>query len=98
MDRDTAGTWVLGAWAAMIVVITARQLLAKTAMPKASVYLGSAVLYTMIWGGSLLAPQLAVALAWGTVFGALASPYLKGSGNSVVSQLTTKLNSISGGS
>lgn len=99
MNRDSAGTWVLGAWAAMIIIITARQLLAdSTKLPKANTYLGSAVLFTLIWGGSLIAPPLAVAIAWGTVFGALASPYLKGSSNTVFSQLSTKLNSISGGS
>lgn len=101
MSRETAQTWIFGAWIAAIGLTTFRQIVGKSStnlagwMPTPSVYLGSAVLFTLLWGGSLVAPSLAAALAVGTDVGILISPYLKGSNNGILDQAATWLEKVS---
>lgn len=86
MTNDRAATWVLLAWVGMVGLISARYVLANQAAGKGAVaslpppgaYLGSAVAFTMLWGGTFIAPSLATALAVGLDIAAFASPYLAG--------------------
>lgn len=84
MNRDRAAGYVLLAWMVMVGLISVRSVIANNGqpfpknLPAPSVYLGSAVLYTMLWGATFFAPGLAVVLAFGTDIGALFQPYLQG--------------------
>ena len=70
---------VLGAWLAMIGLATVRAIAGPSkGLPAPSVYLGSGVLFTMLYGAAGFLGPLAAAIAVGVDVGAVAAPYLKG--------------------
>lgn len=101
MTRERAQLWIFGAWLAAVGLTTVRQIAGKSStnlagyMPDPSVYLGSAVLFTMLWGGSFIAPSLAAVLAVGTDIGLIVSPYLKGSNVGILDTANTWLEKVS---
>jgi hypothetical protein len=96
VDSARAQTWVLGAWLAMIGLVTAKQVSTRKGLPQPGAYLGSGVLFTILYGFASIAPQLAVALAVGTDVGGLVAPYLRGSNVSTLDRLSGWLSTISG--
>lgn len=101
MTRQSAQMWILGAWLGAVGLTTFRQIAGKSStnlagwMPEPNVYLGSAVLFTMLWAGSWVAPTLAVALAVGTDVGLIVSPYLSGSKVGILDTAATWLQKVS---
>lgn len=94
MTSERAATYVLMAWAGMVGLITLRQVIGGSKLPPPSAYLGSAVLFTLLWAGSLVAPSFAVTAAVGVDIAALASPYIKGSGVGLLDQAATWLEKV----
>ena len=88
--------WVLGGWVAMIGLVTLRQVSTAPGLPQPGAYLGSGIVYTMLYVLAFAAPQLAGTLAIATVLGGLAAPYLKGQPG-LLDQASTWLSNISGG-
>jgi hypothetical protein len=69
---------VLGAWLAMIGLATVRALGSSKQLPQPSVYLGSGVLFTLLYGAAGVLGPLAATVAVGVDVAALVAPYLRG--------------------
>jgi hypothetical protein len=92
----TAQRVVLGAWIAMIALASVRYAASnQKGLPPPSTYVGSAVLFTILYGASSFLGPLAAVLAVGVDIGAVATPYLQGR-SSVLDQAASWLNTISG--
>jgi len=88
---------VLGAWLAMIGLATVRAVAGPNrGLPAPSVYLGSGVLFTMLYGASSFLGPLAAALAVGVDVGAVVAPYLKGQ-SGILDTAASWLDGIAGG-
>lgn len=88
---------VLGAWLAMIGLATVRAVAGpQKGLPAPSVYLGSAVLFTLLYGASSFVGPLAAVTAVGVDVGALLAPYLKGSTTGPVNTLASFLDGLAG--
>lgn len=88
---------VLGAWLAMIGLATVRAVAGpQKGLPAPSVYLGSGILFTALYGASSFLGPLAAAIAVGVDVGALLAPYLKGSQVGPLNQLASFLDGIAG--
>lgn len=105
MSRDGAANLILLMWLGMVGIITTKQVIGDTStssslatkMPEPSVFLGSAVLFTMLWGASLITPGLAVAVAAGIDISAIIVPYIKGNQTGLLQQAATWLDNATGG-
>ena len=87
---------VLGAWLAMLGLATARTLSQGRGLPQPSVYLSTAVLFTMLFGAAGLVGTLAAVFAVGVDVAAVTLPYFKGSSVGPLDQLAAALGSMSG--
>jgi hypothetical protein len=89
--------WVLGSWIAMVGFVTIRQIRQEQGLPSPGAYLGTGVVYTLLYGLAGVAPGLAAVLAVGTATAALAAPYFSNQPDSgVLATLTSWLNAING--
>lgn len=101
MNRDTAAGYVLIAWLVAVGLISVRSVVGSqgqpfpAVLPKPSLYLGSAVLYTMLWGATFIAPTLAVTLAVGMDVAIFAQPYIQGSNTGLADSVSSWLNTVS---
>lgn len=87
---------VLGAWIAMIGLATVRYVNKSKGLPPPSIYLGSAVLFTLLFGAASVLGPLPAVIAVSADVGALLTPYLRGSDVGPLNQLASLLDSISG--
>lgn len=90
---------VIGAWLAMIGLAAARSFGAGKGFPQPGTFLGSAVLFSMLYGAAAVAPiaPLAAVIAVGTDLAAVALPYFKGQRTGPLDQIASALNAMSGG-
>lgn len=88
---------VLGAWLGIIGLATVRSFAGGKGWPQPSIYLGSGVLFTMLFGAAAFLGPLAAAIAVGVDVGALVLPYAKGGTSGPLDQLAGALGKISGG-
>jgi hypothetical protein len=87
---------ILGAWLGIIGLATVRSIATTKAMPQPSVFIGSGVLFTGLYGASSFLGMLPAVIAIGVDVGAVLSPYLKGSTVGPLNQLAGLLDGISG--
>jgi hypothetical protein len=88
---------VLGAWLTMIGLATVRSIAGGSkGLPSPSLYLGSGVLFTALYGAAGLVGPLAAVLAVGIDVAALATPYMHGKPG-LFETAATWLDGISGG-
>lgn len=88
---------VLGAWLAMIGLATVRAVAGpQKGLPSPSVYLGSGVLFTGLYGAAGVLGMLPAVIAVGVDVGALLAPYLKGSTTGPLNQLAGLLDGLAG--
>jgi hypothetical protein len=97
MKSGAAQRIVLGAWVAMIGLATVRAVTdpLHKGLPLPSVFLGSAVLFTLFYGAAAFLPPLAATLAVGVDVGALVRPYISG-GPAPLDTLATWLDKLNG--
>jgi hypothetical protein len=89
---------VLGAAAAMVVLISVRSIATQAGMPAPNRYFGGLVLFSLWYVLAAFSPGLGGTFAAGTVVSGLLAPYAPGgTGNSPLSQLAQLVSSISGG-
>lgn len=88
---------VFGAWLAMIGLSIARSLGRGGGLPQPSVFLGSAVLFTVYYGAAGFLGPLPAALAVGTDVAAVMLPYIRGGTMGPLDSLAAQLDKISGG-
>lgn len=88
---------VLGAWVALVGLATVRSISQTKGLPQPSVYLGSGVLFTALYGASSFLGPLAAVTAVAVDIGAVMAPYLAGSGSSPLTTLGGWLNGLAGG-
>ena len=93
-----AGRVVLGAWVAAMGLTMVRSLTDPTApaLPKPSAFLGTGVLFTMLYGASSFVGPLAATLAVGVDVGMVARPYLAGSSSPPLTNLAAFLGHLDG--
>ena len=89
---------VLGAWLVMVGLSVARSLGRSAGLPQPSVFLGSAVLFTVYFGAASFLGPLPAALAVGTDVAALMLPYIRGGTTGPLDSIAAGLDKISGGS
>jgi hypothetical protein len=88
---------VLGAWLAMIGLATVKAVAGpQKGLPAPSVYLGSGVLFTALYGAAAFLGPLAAVTAVAVDVGALLAPYL-GQQTGPLNQLAGFLDGLSGG-
>lgn len=88
---------VFGAWLGMVGLATARSLGGSRGLPQPSVYLSSAVLFTLLYGAAGIVGPLAAVFAVGVDIAALVLPYVRGGTTGPLDSIAQGLASISGG-
>jgi hypothetical protein len=86
---------VLGAWVALIALATVRGIGQSKGLPPPSVYLGGAVLMTMLYGAAGFLGPLAAVTAVGVDVGVVMQPYLAGSSSAPINTLAGWLSRLS---
>jgi hypothetical protein len=86
---------VLGAWVTLIALATVRGISQSKGLPAPSVYLGGAVLMTMLYGAAGFLGPLAAVTAVGVDVGVVMSPYLAGSSSAPLNTLAGWLSHLS---